>query len=129
MDISYIAGFFDGEGNCQSMTSKYNHIYFKFRISNNSKESLEQVKNYLGYGRIGINNKKLKKPTHHINWVLEIARYHDVVDFAKRILPHLIIKKAKVEKALEYLINNPPSYDVSHGFRKEAMAKATIIIE
>ncbi|KKN39998.1 hypothetical protein LCGC14_0737690 [marine sediment metagenome] len=56
MNWSYIAGFFDGEGNFHIGRIKMNSgkiaHYLQIRFYNSNKELLERIKKFLGYGWI-----------------------------------------------------------------------------
>ncbi len=56
MDWSYIAGFFDGEGNFKigriKITKGKIAHQLQIRITNTNKEVLEEIKRFVGYGWI-----------------------------------------------------------------------------
>ena len=61
ISYQYIAGFFDGEGSAHIITIKRKKKKFPYQfrphidISQKDKFILEEIKNYLGYGKVGKN--------------------------------------------------------------------------
>lgn len=96
MDDSYVAGFFDGEG-CISIYPKDGRMYVKFRLANECKEVLEEIKDFLGYG--GFASERANQ--------LSIAYYPNCLDFARRLSPYLIVKKEQMKTAIKQLEEDP----------------------
>ncbi len=92
MDIRYVAGIFDGEGN----------IYIKgtniqANVSNtNWKLITELIKKFGG----GISEFTREEPHHKRCWLWRVCG-DNAEDFLRKIEPYLIIKKKKAKKAIK----------------------------
>jgi len=95
---AYVAGLFDGEGNIQFYKIKALE-YVRFRLTINQKEVLEQIRDYFGYGYVGINSGRC--------WIFVVSTYQESIDFISRVIPYLLIKKEKALVALTYLNEHP----------------------
>ena len=102
--IIWAAGFFDGEG---SITINRPHYALVVGISNSDKSVLEAFRQrYKGY--LNRTNKAgddvLKgKYKHNIDCYQFIFEYDATAAFLYAVLPHLRVKKAQAELALEYI--------------------------
>ena len=101
MDWSYIAGFFDGEGNFHIIFTKRS-IQIICRIYGNSVEVFNEMVKFMGFGNVYIYKLKNRVPE------LIISKKEEVKIFLDNIFPHLILKK---EHAL-FIIN---SYNFEKG--------------
>jgi len=84
MDWSYIAGFFDGEGNFHIIFTKRS-IQLVCRMYGNSINVFNEMVNFMGFGKIY--SGKGRTPE------LVIAKKEDVMDFIEGVSPFLILKK------------------------------------
>ena len=62
VQLAYVAGLFDGEGHCRIVTakaSKNGQRYYRAQasISNTDRRCLDYVKECLGFGWVGINDR------------------------------------------------------------------------
>jgi hypothetical protein len=100
MDWSYVAGFFDGEGNIHVIKSRNykngnNSFYIMIRIYQGDINVLEQIRAFMGYGKIyKYSNKSAAE--------LTFNRKKDVKDFLMNIKDKVFVKKQQVE----YVLNN-----------------------
>ena len=81
----YIAGFFDGEGNVHKIIVK-NCIQYQVRMwqaGERGKKLLEEIQQFLGYGKIYIKRHKTEK--WQDVWELNITRKRDIKDFKDRV--------------------------------------------
>lgn len=85
MDWSYIAGFFDGEGNFHINFTKKS-LQLICRIYGNSVEAFNEMIKFMGFGKIYL-SKIGKVPE------LTIMKKEHVKLFLERIIPYLIVKK------------------------------------
>jgi hypothetical protein len=93
MDWSYLAGFFDGEGNLHVIKVK-KWYFFQIRMYSTDLFILEEIKEFLGYGRI-YSRKRVKN--HNIMHELYITKKELIMKFLENILPFLKIKKKQAE--------------------------------
>ena len=117
MDWSYIAGFFDGEGGVYSFircnvrgTVK---VYYALAITNTIENVLQQMCVFTKLGKV--KPRKYRKPrqgaftSNSPNWKpvydWQIRTRKGQLDFAEKTLPHLVIKRDKMQQMLEYLKN------------------------
>lgn len=115
MDISYLAGFFDGEGciglYCPKKTGRYYALRTQLVQNSNifsDKLFTELQSKYGGY----IGRKKTSSGKIKLNWVLSNAPCGKLlID----ILPHLIFKKEQAVLAMEWLKHRPPLKRDSRG--------------
>lgn len=113
MDWSYIAGFFDGEGNFH-ITSLPRGIYVICRIYGDSVEAFQEMINFMGFGKVYYRKKGLRVPE------LNIHKKEEVKKFLDNILPYLIVKRNHAKFILEnYKFDNSNNLD----FDKEGFYK------
>jgi hypothetical protein len=94
MNWDYIAGFFDGEGNVHIAKTKKNQLAIYIRIYQGSKEVLEEIRKFIGYGQI-----YQKKSTEVFE--LNFSKKDNVKDFLLNIKDKVILKKGQVNYVLE----------------------------
>ncbi len=109
MDISYIAGLFDGEGSIsiihQRAGVKKNpekrwHI-LQVNITNSDLPVLKAVKKFLGFG--GLRTKPVYGKNSNIKVVYcWYVRSIGAAKFLKMVYPHLYIKKKRAKIALDF---------------------------
>lgn len=86
MNWSYIAGFFDGEGNFHLIFTKRS-IQLVCRMYGESIGAFNEMINFMGFGKIYFRKDNLKVPE------LTITKKSDVKNFLENIVPYLIVKK------------------------------------
>ena len=86
MDWSYIAGFFDGEGNFHMVFTKKS-IQIACRMYGESVEAFQEMIRFMGFGKIYFDKKGTKVPE------LTITKKEYVKTFLEKIIPFLIVKK------------------------------------
>lgn len=99
MNWSYIAGFFDGEGNLSiSHTGKTYHLLVRLYSSDINILNMIQE-----FSRVGKIYHKLKDNGDHSNmYEFCISNKGDCLYFLENMLPFLLIKKEQAE----YILNN-----------------------
>ena len=102
MNLEYISGLFDGEGNI-NMSRGHSQIC----ITNTCREVLEEIQQFLRMGEI-YQREKIQNRKECYN--LRIFRRKEVEDFINLILPKVIIKKNELLKLKEHLKNNPQKH-------------------
>lgn len=100
MDWSYIAGFFDGEGNIHIIKSRTfkngnSSFYVTIRLYQEDINVLEQIKLFIGYGKVYSYPKKTAAE-------LTFIKKEYVKDFLTNIKDKVIVKKQQVD----YILNN-----------------------
>ncbi len=102
MDLSYIAGFFDGEGNFKTTRIKMKNgniaHQIQIRLTNVNKEILEKIKEFLGYGHI---TKRIRTNDWSDIYNLIISKKKETFNFLQKIKDLLIEKKPQAEFLLE----------------------------
>jgi len=86
MDWSYIAGFFDGEGNLHIVFTKKS-IQIVCRIYGNSLGAFNEMIKFMGFGKIYVDKRGVKVPE------LAITKKEHVKIFLENIIPYLIVKR------------------------------------
>lgn len=100
-DLSYIAGFFDGEG-CAALRMVKNSsgnrtARVEARIGQNDREVLDWIQKEFGFGRVFVKKDKRNPNLHHsLQFTWKSARV-----FLTTIEPYLKIKKAHVTQILD----------------------------
>lgn len=84
MDWSYIAGFFDGEGNFHIIFSKKS-LHLVCRLYGNSVEVFNEMIKFMGFGKIYFREGHTPE--------LIITKKESVMIFLENITPFLILKK------------------------------------
>lgn len=100
MKVTYLAGFFDGEGSIFS-TFGHNHPLKTVSIVQKNPLILNQISEFLRSK--GINNRirhRRKRKTSGEHYDLRIWRKTDVTAFCRLILPYVIVKHDLVESTL-----------------------------
>ncbi len=100
-EISYIAGFFDGEGCVRIKKAGHsNNCFFVIaHLTNTNLEILQKVKLLFG-GSIRFQEEGRNKRIY--NWSLSCS---EAVDFLRTLLPFLIEKREQAELALHFHFN------------------------
>lgn len=103
---SYLAGFFDGEGHiiCYKIENNLHQPTVKIGATNTVITPLELFKESFG-GRIVKRERHKDNPKHKdcYEWVCSVCEHVDVA--LTKMLPYLLIKQEKAEKAL-LVVNN-----------------------
>jgi hypothetical protein len=84
MDWSYIAGFFDGEGNFHIVFTKRS-LQLVCRIYGNSVEVFNEMINFMGFGKVYYGKGRVPE--------LIIQKKDEVKVFIEKITPFLILKR------------------------------------
>lgn len=101
MDWSYIAGFFDGEGNFHTRLNRKKQSYqLLIRMYGCNKELLKEIQKFLGYG--SIYTKRKDSENRSACYELTISNKKHTKDFLLKIKDLLIEKKSQAE----FLLNN-----------------------
>jgi len=98
-ELSYFAGFFDGEG-CVGVTNRippHSALFIRTQVVNTNLEVLEQMKRAFG-GSIQIRKAKLNWQQMYTWQCTTQVAYH----FLKQILPYLRLKRKQAELAIEF---------------------------
>lgn len=119
MDWSYVAGYFDGEGNVRfkAAPSRPDYVLIGLMWSNTHLASLEAIRQFIGCGIIRHRKPKARLdgtayvPGHQLN----VERVADIVRVSEQMLPHLMIKRAKVEEMLHWARTHRTSAPITWG--------------
>ncbi len=106
MDWSYVAGFFDGEGNFHINFTKKS-IHLVCRIYGNSIGVFNEMINFMGFGKIYFREKHTPE--------LIISKKEDVKLFIEKISPFLILKKNHalfLLKEYKFIRDNNLNFDI-----------------
>jgi len=103
MDWSYVAGYFDGEGNVRfrAAPSRPDYILTSISWSNTHLESLDAIRDFIRCGRI--QHKKLKYGYVHQGHQLIVSRVADILRIGEQMLPHLVIKRQQLQEMMDYV--------------------------
>ena len=108
VDIAYIAGLFDGEGDVgiyPYRATKNGKYYPKLtaRIHNTNRESLDWTADKLGFGRVYRDRIGVKKSGNAAKKQAYVfmASHRTAREFLKIVRPFLIIKRNKVDDLLQ----------------------------
>ena len=104
MDWSYIAGFFDGEGNIHIQKTrekggKVKAYQVVLRIYNNDLNVLSKIREFIGCGRLYEHGNRQEKSKTHELWIISKP---DVKLVLENMKPHSISKQPKIN----YILNN-----------------------
>ena len=107
MDWSYVAGYFDGEGTVRlnEVPSRPGYLLTGLSWANTHLESLEAIRDFISCGTI---RPKARREHYRPGYELVVNRADDVLRVGEQMLPHLIIKRARLKEMLEFV----------HGHRK-----------
>ena len=96
--ISYIAGFFDGEGSIYMLhNKKTNQIFLCVNLTNTNKKVLDWINKNLG-GKLSLSkDKRAKIQLYRLRWYSQNA-----LSILKVLKPYLQIKKNKCKLAIEF---------------------------
>ena len=100
MNISYLAGFFDGEG-CISVSQTPRTSRIRVAVTNTKKEVVEEYYNRFG-GSIFLANRD-DSPQARPQWVWSLAKKSEIQRFLDEVGKHLVLKSEQVKLADEYL--------------------------
>jgi len=99
--LSYIAGYFDGDGSvnaCIFKTGRHaGEIRVEMNISSRVREPIETIHNWLGFGYLEV--KRRSKPI----YVFRVNTQEDMLRFINLILPYSITRRRQLELMKEYL--------------------------
>jgi len=103
MNLSYIGGFFDGEGQVALKILKKKLFYYNMacKIYNSERFILEKIQHFFGFGSIYLQKENLilhKGKT----YCWEITKKSDVKYFLRAIYPYIYLKRVIVA----YVLNN-----------------------
>lgn len=104
MDWSYIAGYFDGEGNVSCHVEKRGRRTTRLAWYNTHLESLRAIRSFIGAGRVHV-RKQLPYQNAPVG-VLYITRKADLLRVIDAMMPHLLIKKEAAEHLRAHLVAN-----------------------
>ena len=106
MDWGYVAGFFDGEGSVRlkAAPSRPNYALTGLSWANNNLESLEAIQAFIEAGHIQIRKKRgmMTKEAYQLN----ISKVEELIRVGEMMLPHLIIKRERMQKMLDFVREN-----------------------
>ena len=100
MNWNYIAGFFDGEGNIHITKSRVVRIF----IYRNTVEVLEEILYFLEKYNLSC---KIKLRRNRNCYQLQIIKRDSVEIFLSYMIKRCIVKKKKVQEAIQFLKNKP----------------------
>jgi len=106
VDLAYIAGLIDGEGNMQITSVKVNgKPYFRFdlRVFNTKRSVLEWCKKTLGVGQVYRDSRTISGKFVY-QWKASTAQARDVLSM---VLPYLKIKRKEALIVLSLKFNFP----------------------
>ena len=106
LDIAYIAGLFDGEGDVgmyKYTSSKNGKRYLKLtpRIHNTNKNVLDWIASTFQVGKVFRDRKGIKKSGNPARKQCYVTAHLQARKFLKIIYPYLQIKKEKVAESLQ----------------------------
>jgi len=90
MSWPYIAGFTDGEGYVEYRAQKGQ---YRFGIIQKDDTILKEIQCFIGFGKLQAGACS----------TLVLQRHNDQLSFAKAILPYSVVKKAKLEAAVDFI--------------------------
>ena len=100
---SWLAGFFDGEGNVQIRENKDKRGYIswtvRLMIDNTNQVSICYIRDTLGYGRTGIHRKKTDKT--RTSYYFSVCG-QEAVRLAKILSCFCVIKKEQLDLVIRY---------------------------
>jgi len=108
ISIEYVAGLFDGEGDCRVQSYRATKNGFKYlrvvaRISNTHRGCLDDVRSFLGFGTVVRNNAKLKwkkDGTPQKVCFKYVVANKNGLEFLKAMRPWLRVKAETVDRIL-----------------------------
>jgi len=104
MNWSYIAGFIDGEGNIGLLhrrNTKRIEPYLK--LINSNREVLEEIRKFVGFGTVRLNNKGGFKPNWRDTYVLIFSRRDHIKTILMNCINDLIVKRKQAELMLKFI--------------------------
>ena len=105
MNWSYIAGFIDGDGNIGLMKRKnVKRIEPYVKLISSNKEALQKMSEYIGHGKVMINNKGgTSKPHWSTTHVIILHSREYIKKVLTNCMPDFIIKKHQAELMLDFI--------------------------
>jgi len=103
MDWSYIAGYFDGEGNVvfNAPPSRPNYVITGLCWTNTHLESLAAMQAFMGCGRIS-KGRRMKLGRRDI-YSLEVRCRDDILRVGRQLLPRLVIKRQRLLEMVAFV--------------------------
>ena len=123
--LEYLAGYFDGEGCVTFKFSKKGRCpAINIQVASADKEVLEKFSQRFG-GKVLPMTYLLKKTnlSDMFKWRLSDAKL--IFDFARQLLPHVIVKHRQLEIALEYA----ETVDRKHGVKDKIPKRLNFVEE
>lgn len=124
VEISYIAGFFDGEGSVYIRVSKQNrkkeYHNLAVRLVNTNKEVMVFCRELLKLDKDIVTKKYLTKNYRKVYELVLLTK--EAEEFLEMLFPYLIVKKKQALLALEF---RKTIYENSHG-RNGVLSKKDI---
>jgi hypothetical protein len=100
----YVAGFLDGEGSICIYKHKTIHYCLSIAFYNSHKGVIDWIEGKLGYKSFKrTTDNRLNDRHNKNNYVVYIRKNSDSLDFLKKCLPYLIIKKDQAKNAILFL--------------------------
>jgi hypothetical protein len=106
MNLSYIAGFFDGEGSVTIQKQKYKsrnrnglQLFLYIKISNIDKDILEKIRAFFGTGYVCSNGRPKKNQRKSWQWQ---ASATNALLVLKKLRPFMILKTRQVDLAIQF---------------------------
>lgn len=92
---SYVAGFFDAEGNLSPINRGW-----EFRLTNTNKNALEEIRGFVGYGKLYKRDESWRKTT---AFAYVAGRGLDILNIIRNIKNEVIVKKKRVHEFLNWV--------------------------
>lgn len=105
MDWSYVAGFFDGEGNIWLAPNGYGkrtRPLLSITFYNNNLPALKAIQDFIGAGNLYL-HQYAKKPNWNDSYHLKINSHKDALKVARSMLPYTIVKKDKLTQLIQFI--------------------------
>lgn len=106
LSYQYIAGFFDGEGHVTIGKTQKNPkwqptYYLTIGFTNTNTKILEEIRNFLGIGRIVLNSRGYKRDNPRTCYSL-VASAIQAKEILTLIFPYLVVKKDRALLAISF---------------------------
>lgn len=126
MDLSYIAGFFDGEGSL----GVYGKIQRpKISISQTDDKILEEIRDFIGVGQVYKTGRRKGKSHWKDSWVYIVNKREDCLVFIDKIQPYLRLQR-KIDSCIEMrsIIKNWLDSNLTYGSKREETKKKVFLL-